>query len=140
MIERQDAIVLLAVGAFALLLAACEGGAPTSVSLCDKLDKPTLTSPANGVSMPRQPTLKWENVEDNIGYTLKIFLGSSCSGTVAYENDSLSASATSHIVNQMLTGLTTYAWYVIAVGDCESGTGFSTSLPSECRFFTTSQL
>ncbi len=129
-------ILLLGIGAL-LLLAACEGGAPTSVSICDKLDAPTLTSPDNGANMPRKPVLEWQDVDDETGYRVEVFAGSGCSGTADYDSQQLSAGTTTHTVNPELAQSTFYAWHVIAVGNCESGEGFSDSQASECRTFTT---
>ena len=89
--------------------------ASTTNSFTTKLTTPTLTSPANNsTDVSLIPTLSWSDVLGTDKYRLEVNTTSDCTGTVVYDQDTLSTSTT-----QIggLTDNTKYSWRVKAVNN-----------------------
>lgn len=138
-------VLFLAVGAFVFLLAACEGGDPTTVGGCvgADLDAPVLSQPSDGGTVAWDPGFQWTAAKsdnepdiDVEKHVVEIFWGTACSGTVERTSGDLGAEATSYKLGDFLDPSTTYAWHVEAT--FTSTTDQTTCIKkSGCRIFTT---
>ena len=109
------------------------GGATSAYSGCFDfslaIPAPTLTSPANGTSLPAGTTtesLQWSSVSGAVDYNVAVYTGS-CGGT---SFSGVTQSGTSYTVSGLSSG-TTYYWQVQSVG-----AGGVTSAYSGCSTFS----
>jgi hypothetical protein len=144
-VERQDVIVFLAVGAFALLLAACEGGDPASVGACAgaTFTAPDPTQPTSTLPIsPEDPTFKWTAAEPDTGfgvkhYVVRIYEGSVCSGSLIDTSDERTSTSYS-ITGNLKAGGVQYAWEVEVTFESTTDPTTTCTEASGCHTFTTS--